>query len=88
VRTRTALRETIHAAGRAATPDAPVAWLKMEHKAGTKPDPSGPVGIGPRNVHLTLWPGGEERAIATAGPHGMPVDWHWPEPIRDQPPSI
>jgi hypothetical protein len=86
VSTRTALRETIHTAGRAATPDAPVAWLKMEHKAGTKPDPSGPAGIGPRNVHLTLWPGGEERAIATAGPHGMPVDWHRPE--RDQPPSI
>jgi hypothetical protein len=87
VDTRTALRETIHAAGRAARAHSPVAWLRMEHKAGTKPDPSGPAGIGTRNVHLTLWPGGEERAIATAGPHGLPVDWHWPEPAPDHPSS-
>jgi hypothetical protein len=76
VEERAALREAILRAGRRATPESPLAWLKMEHKAGTKPDPSGPVGIGPRNVHLTLWPGGEERAIATAGPHGLPVEWH------------
>jgi hypothetical protein len=73
---RRALREVMHEAGRRATRDAPLAWLKMEHLAETTPDPSGPAGIGPRNVHLTVWPGGEERAIATSGPHGSPVYWH------------
>jgi hypothetical protein len=70
------LRAIIASAGERATPDAPVAWLKMEHRAGSKPEPGGPTGIGPRNIHLTVWPGGEERAIATAAPHGPPVFWH------------
>jgi hypothetical protein len=73
---RRTLRDVVHEAGRKATPESPVAWLKMEHLAGTAPDPSGPASIGPRNVHLTVWPGGEQRAIATAAPHGPPVFWH------------
>ena len=76
VEQRAHLRAVISDAGARARADAPVAWLKMEHLAGTPPDPSGPAGIGPRNVHLTVWPGGEERAIATAAPHGPPVHWH------------
>ena len=76
VEQRAHLRGAIMEAGARATADAPVAWLKMEHLAGSTPSPSGPVGIGPRNVHLTVWPGGEERAIATATPHGPPVYWH------------
>jgi hypothetical protein len=73
---RRTLRDVILDAGRRATPEAPVAWLKMEHLAGSAPDPAGPAGIGPRNVQLTVWPGGEQRAIATASPHGPPVLWH------------
>jgi hypothetical protein len=76
--TQARLRGILTSAGERATTDAPVAWLKMEHLAGSKPEPGGPTGIGPRNVHLTVWPGGEERAIATAAPHGPPVFWHGP----------
>jgi hypothetical protein len=75
-RKRRALRHVVHRAALAATPEAPLAWLKMEHLAGFPPDPAGPAGIGPRNVHLTMWPGGRERAIATSSPHGPPVHWY------------
>jgi hypothetical protein len=27
------------------------------------------------DVHLTVWPGGEEAKIARAGYHGKPVRW-------------
>ena len=50
-------------AGRRATAAAPLAWLRME--------PGGEQA----EVHLTLWPGGTERLIASAGFHGRPVRW-------------
>jgi hypothetical protein len=50
-------------AGARATPEAPLAWLRMEG-AGELCD-----------VRLTLWPGGEERLLARAGYHGRPVRW-------------
>jgi hypothetical protein len=53
---------TIAAAGARATPQAPLAWLRME--------PGGDE----TEVRLTLWPGGE-RLLATAGFHGRPVRW-------------
>jgi hypothetical protein len=50
-------------AGVRATADAPVAWLRME--------PGGEQA----EVRLTLWPGGNERLVATTGFHGRPVRW-------------
>ncbi|MET0727116.1 MAG: DUF2332 domain-containing protein [Acidimicrobiales bacterium] len=60
---RLGVRRVLEAAGRAATPEAPVAWLRME--------PAG----GHAELRLTEWPGGEERLLATAGFHGHPIRW-------------
>jgi hypothetical protein len=48
-------------AGRRATRDAPLAWLRME--------PGGEQA----EVRVTQWPGGEERLVATTGFHGAGV---------------
>jgi hypothetical protein len=53
-------------AGRAATPDTPLAWLSME--------PGGDPQAG-FAVHATTWPGGDRRLLAHAGDHGPPVRW-------------
>ncbi|HWP32903.1 MAG TPA: DUF2332 domain-containing protein [Solirubrobacterales bacterium] len=58
---RAELFETIRDAGARATADAPLAWLHMEP------------GDDRADVHLTLWPGGEDRHLARAGYHGTPV---------------
>ena len=50
-------------AGRAAGIDAPLSWLRLEP------------GTGAFEVRLTTWPGGEERLLATCGPHGTGVRW-------------
>jgi hypothetical protein len=60
---RDRLRGALRRAGAAATPDAPVAWLRME--------PSGPVA----DVRLTWWPGGGEDVLATSGFQGDDVVW-------------
>ena len=61
------LRAAIEAAGRRATPDAPVHWLRME--------PAGEVA----DVRMSSWPGTgdrpEEALLATTGYHGPPVTW-------------
>jgi hypothetical protein len=62
-RGRERVREIMQQAGSRATSDAPLAWLRMEP------------GADQAEVHLTLWPSGEERLIATAGFHGPPVQW-------------
>lgn len=64
---RARLRTAVDDAGSRATPDAPVAWLRLE--------PSSPDGGGRFLVHLTTWPGGEERLLAESHPHGPPVRW-------------
>jgi len=58
---REALFGAIRAAGERATPDAPLAWLRME-PADDRAD-----------LELTLWPGGEDRRLARVGYHGSPV---------------
>jgi len=58
---RERLIATITDAGTRATPDAPVAWLRME--------PGGEQA----EVRLTLWPGGVERLVATTSFHGRDV---------------
>ncbi len=57
-----AFRQHVSAAGKEATDDAPLIWLRME-PAGKWAD-----------VRLTTWPGGFERHLARAGYHGSPVD--------------
>jgi hypothetical protein len=61
-RERAALSDVIGAAGRRARADAPLGWLRYEPNANAGVD-----------VRLTMWPGGEEELIATAGFHGPPV---------------
>jgi hypothetical protein len=58
---RDRLIATIDETGRRATAAAPLAWLRME--------PGGEQA----EVRLTLWPGGEERLVATTGFHGRDV---------------
>ena len=60
---RERVRELLLQAGGRASAAAPLAWLQMEH-GGDQAD-----------VRLTLWPGGEQRLIATAAYHGPPVRW-------------
>jgi hypothetical protein len=54
-------------AGRAATPDAPLARLSME--PGDDP-------LAGFAVTATTWPGGAAQRLADAGDHGPPVRWH------------
>jgi hypothetical protein len=61
--TRDRLRQALGRAGEAATPGAPVAWLRME--------PAGPVA----DVRLTWWPGGTEDVLATTCYQGDDVRW-------------
>lgn len=54
-------------AGARATAAAPLAWLHYESEDG------GGKGI---TLRLTLWPGGEDRLLAHAHPHGASLKWH------------
>jgi hypothetical protein len=60
---RRRFRAALEHAGRSSTPDAPLAWLRME-PAGERAE-----------LRLTTWPGGDELLLATAGYHGRPVWW-------------
>lgn len=55
----------LRAAGEAATPDAPLAWVRLEPAA----DMSG------AELRVANWPGGQDRLVATAGFHFGPVRW-------------
>ncbi|MCU1486211.1 MAG: hypothetical protein JWN67_2957 [Actinomycetia bacterium] len=50
-------------AARRATDDAPLAYVRFEP------------GDGRAETRLTIWPGGEERLLATSGFHGTPLEW-------------
>lgn len=63
--TRTRIQTALDAAAQRARSDAPLAWLRMEFYA------SG----GPAELRLTIWPGGVEKTLATAHPHGEWVEW-------------
>ena len=53
--------------GAQATAAAPLAWLRLEQE--------NPGAGEPPTLRLTLWPGGEERLLARAHPHGQIVSW-------------
>ena len=64
--TRSRVTGAIEAAGARATSNDPVAWLRLEPT---------PHDYFPAELRLTLWPGGEERLLATSGFHGGAVTW-------------
>ena len=64
--TRDDVRHRFAEAGGRATNDAPLAWLRLEPR---------PPSVGTPELRLTLWPGGEERLLATASFHAGPVNW-------------
>lgn len=62
------LDATIRSAGAGADDAAPIAWLSFE------PERSGDA-TWRYALKLTLWPGGRQRTLAEASPHGPPVRW-------------
>lgn len=62
---RAAVEHTLADAGRRASADAPLAWLRLE----AAPE------LVYTELRLTVWPGGEERLLAHAGFHIDPVTW-------------
>jgi hypothetical protein len=62
---RERFHRTLAEAGRRATADAPLAWLRLEPVSALRA----------HGVTLTAWPGGEQRLLATARAHGTDVDW-------------
>ncbi|MEI8446160.1 MULTISPECIES: DUF2332 domain-containing protein [unclassified Mesorhizobium] len=64
--TKAAIVAELAAAGRAATPNAPIAWLRMEPVATTDKYAT---------LSLTLWPGGETRHLAACDYHGRWIEW-------------
>ena len=71
---RAAVTEGIAALGAAATPSARFAWLSLE--------PHRITAHGECLVALTTWPGGHQRVLGTAPPHGLPVTWAPPGSAR------
>jgi len=67
---RTKLVQRVEATGRRASPDAPLAWLRLE-PAGEQAE-----------LRLTTWPTGETVRLATSAYHGPPVVWLAPAPAR------
>jgi hypothetical protein len=62
---RRAFIEALAAAGAAATAERPLAWLRLEYEEDSRHF----------ILRLTTWPGGEERLLAHAHPHGSWVHW-------------
>jgi hypothetical protein len=60
---RARIERAMAKAAQAAGVDNPLAWLRFEP------------GQDAAEVRLRLWPGGEDRLLARAGFHGMPVHW-------------
>jgi hypothetical protein len=60
---RASIRSQIEAAGRAATRESPLAWLRLEdveHRV---------------ELWMRTWPGGSDRQLAETDPHGHWIDW-------------
>lgn len=61
-----ALRQVIDRHAQSATVDAPFAWLRMEPP---------PEDMAQMEIRLNVWPGGDDRILAQAHPHGAWVSW-------------
>ena len=61
----------IQRAAAAASSDAPVAWLRFEAPVGAVHEK----GLPTFEVRLALWPGGDDRLVATAHLRGKQVRW-------------
>jgi hypothetical protein len=76
-RERAEVTDRITRLGAAATEQAPVAHLAFEPErtkasATMSPAPGAELVFA---VRLTIWPGGQQRVLGTAPPHGIPVAW-------------
>lgn len=65
--TQSRIAAHLAAEGARATADAPLAWLRYEFDNAVTSVPA--------TLRLTLWPGGEDRLLAHAHPHGASVQW-------------
>jgi hypothetical protein len=65
---RARIVETLDGAGKRATENSPLAWLRFEPVQAESGDWT-------TRVDLTRWPGGETRTLAFSSPHGPPVHW-------------
>ena len=61
---RNGLYSALEEAGKAATDSSPLAWLRFEIS-----------GVDEAELRLKSWPGGRDRSLATAHPHGWRIDW-------------
>lgn len=63
------VENAIHEAGRGATPEAPLAWLRLEHMAGSR-----------AGLFLDYWPGAGDRPelLARSHYHGHEIEWYGP----------
>lgn len=66
--TRDTFRTTLEQTGSVASPESPLAWLRLEPLMDGAPDQLG-------ELRLTTWPGGEERLLARCTFHYGPVHW-------------
>jgi len=64
---RTAFVDAIDEAGRSATPDGPLAWLRMEPPDWRR--------HARHEVLLSMWPGDQNEVLARTAPHGSTVQW-------------
>lgn len=55
----------VAAAGERATPDRPLAWVRLEPISA----------IRQHGIELTMWPGGQREVLARCGAHGTDVEW-------------
>jgi hypothetical protein len=58
------IAHALQAAGKRATPDRPLAWLRLEFSAAS-----------PTTLTLTCWPRGEQQLLAYSHPHGAWAQW-------------
>lgn len=63
--TKSRFRGFVSSVGQHATNEAPFAWLRMEQG----------IAASHFETRLTMWPGGEERLIATSDAHGQDIAW-------------
>lgn len=68
---RSALADTLAAAGAGATSSAPLAWLRVEPAAKAHRSPPDRRGL--VEIRLRVWPGGIDQLLGHTGYHGHPV---------------